>query len=295
MEKTQINPVSRVDAIEQRIRLILTEAATNAHILTALVVTDANVQKLIKPLRATQATARQQDKDSWNQWSQNVYAKITTGTAEALASILHWQAQLTDPARLGSCVIEEIEIDGSDLHDHGLGTMFVKFRKPLGGTGLWPDKDAFKVVIKPEDRSIEKSLFGTQGGSLANQVNQIVGLNGADEISSIRMETHANYGSLIDFVRGQSARSINGGGGDTQAMSEGIAFAFLAGMSDVHQDNVIWSGGKPYFIDADNSLNASRLQAPASQSGFSKNNKARTDTDINDLANNPAGSRSAIV
>ncbi|MHB8625776.1 MAG: DUF4135 domain-containing protein [Aggregatilineales bacterium] len=293
LEATQVNNVSRADAAENRIELILTNAATAGGLNPALLATDENVEKLKHPLRLEQGTRDQAEKDKWNTWSQAVYAKIAQGAGEVVASLNHWKSQLTplDPTQ---CLIEEIRLEGSDLHDHGLGAIFVTFNKPLG-SGLFPDKDRFRVVIKPEDRNIEKSLFGTQAGSLANQVNTIVGLNPTDEISKIRMETHANYGSIIEFVRGQQARAINGTGADTQAMSEGIAFAFLAGLSDVHQDNVIWHNGKPYFIDADNALNASRLQAPSSQTGFSKNNPTRTTTDVNALRDRPADSRSAII
>jgi hypothetical protein len=294
LEETQVNDVSREDAAEKRLALILTNAATTGGLDPALLATPRNIEGLKHPLRLTLADYDQAEKDKWNTWVQAVYAKIASGAADLVASINHWKTQL-NPPNPANCHVTEIKLEGSDLHDKGLGAVFVTFLKPLG-RGLFPDKTNFTVVLKPEDRNIEKSLFGTQNTSLSSQVNQHVGLTDDDDaITQIRMETHANYGSIIEFVNGQQAKAINGTGDDTQAMSEGIAFAFLTGMSDVHKENVIWRDGQPYFIDADNSLNASRLNAPSSQSGFSMNNKARTDTDIGHLTNRPQDSRSAII
>jgi hypothetical protein len=295
LEELQMDPPKREREALIRLKQILRDAATDNNLDPAVVATDESARKLLNPLRITLGKGTAGEVGSWNAWSANVFQKIENGAEEAMASIAHWLAQLTDPLRPGSCRITEVEIEGSDLHDHGLGAMFVKFSKPAGGTGVWPDKTDFKVVIKPEDRSLEKSLFGTQAGSLANQVNQLAGLDPADEITRIRMETHDNFGSLIEFVRGQQARGFNGTEAPNQAMSEGIAFAFLAGMSDVHQDNVIWKDGKPYFIDADNSLNAARLQNATSQTGFSKFNTARTNEDLGHINNTPDQSRSRII
>jgi hypothetical protein len=293
LEETQVNDVSREDAAEKRLEIILTNAATAGGLDPALLATHDNIQSLKHPLRLELARSDQQEKNRWNTWAQAVFAKIEAGAADLVGSINHWKTQLS-PGRPENCHVTRIKLEGSDLHDRGLGAVFVDFVKPPG-RGLFPDKSTFTAVLKPEDRNIEKSLFGTQGTSLSSRINQHVGLNPGDSITQIQMETHANYGSIIEFVRGQQAKAINGTGADTQAMSEGIAFAFLAGMSDVHRENVIWHNGKPFFIDADNSLNAARLNTPSSQSGFSMNNQARTDTDIGHLTNSPDQSRSAII
>ncbi len=294
LEKTQVDDVSRDSAVTARITLIMNQAAAAAGISPAVFASAHNIQNLKKPLRMELAKGNQKEKNQWYKWSQNVLAKIAQGASELADSILHWRSQIY-PGNPALAIPTIIEVEGSDLHDKGLGAVFVTYTKPNDATGMFPNVPLVKVVIKPEDRNIEKSLFGTQAGSLANQINNLAGLGVGDSITRIKMETHANYGSIIEFVQGQQAKAINGTGVGTQAMSEGIAFAFLAGMSDVHKENVIWNNGKPYFIDADNSLNAARLNNVESQSGFSFNNKAQTDTDVDHIQNNPNQSRSAII
>jgi len=290
MERSQVD---REGGVIERIEAILRNAATVGGLNPDLLATKDNIDGLKHPLRMEQANASPDQRRKWFAWSQNVFNKMAQGAADLVGSINHWKTQLS-PLDVAQCTVTKIQMEGSDLHDKGLGAVFVTFTKPLGGA-IFADKTEVKAVLKPEDRNIEKSLFGTQDTSLANRINDHVGLDPADEISKIEMLTHAQHGSIIEFVRGEQARAIKGRGEDTQAMSEGIAFAFLAGMSDVHQDNVIWKDGKPYFIDADNSLNKIRLQTPSSQSGFTQNNATRTTTDIGHIKDNPASSRSAII
>ena len=294
LEQSQVDDISREAAAELRLRDILVKAATAGGIDPALVATPENVEGLEHPLRMEVALGSQADMDKWYAWVQAVFLKIEAGANELVASINHWRGQLS-PADITQCQVTRIEFKGSDLHDKGLGAVVVDFTKPLGGA-IFAAQTNVTAVLKPEDRNIERALFGKQAGSLAAQVNLLAGLNPADEITRIEMETHATYGSIIEFVRAEAARKVNGAGADTQAMSEGIAFAFLAGLSDVHQDNVLWdTQGNPYFIDADNALNAARLQTPTSQSGFSMYNPGRTQTDIDALQRNLAASRSRIV
>lgn len=292
-EKSQIN---RTEYVRDRLTQILRTAAVTGGIDPALIASDENITKLLNPLRISLSSYDAVQRNRWFTWSQNVFAKITSGATDVVNSILHWRSQIYPPD-VTAVGITKVDIEGSDLHDHGLGAMFVTYTKPNDGHGMFPNVPSVKVVIKPEDRNIEKSLFGSQAGSLANQVNALAGLNAHPEnaISTIKMETHAQYGSLIEFVQGQQARALSGAQPDSQAMSEAMAFTFLTGMSDVHQDNVIWHGKKPYFIDADNSLNAGRLNQVSAQSGFSKYDQARQNTDVNAYNNAPATSRSAII
>lgn len=290
-EKSQID---RVGYVRNRLVQILRTAAVTGGIDPALIASDENVKKLLTPLRISLSNHDAVQRNRWFTWAQNVFAKITTGATEVINSLLHWRSQIYPPD-VTAVGITKVDIEGSDLHDHGLGAMFVTYTKPNDANGMFPNVPSVKVVIKPEDRNIEKSLFGNQAGSLANVVNVLAGLAPEDAISTIKMETHAQYGSLIEFVQGQQARALSGAEPDSQAMSEAMAFTFLTGMSDVHQDNVIWRGGKPYFIDADNSLNAGRLNQVSNQSGFSKYNQATQGTDVNAYNNDPASSRSEII
>ncbi len=292
-ERTQVAE-EREKLAEEKLDGILRTAAVNGGINPDLMATQENIEKLKHPLRLELASWGVDQHEKWFEWSKRVYAKITSGAGDVAAAIMHWRSSIYPPD-VSEVGITKIEIDGSDLHDKGLGTMFVTYTKPADDKGMFPGKGSVKVVIKPEDRSIEKALFGHQEDSLANKMNELAELDPDEAITTIKMQTHENYGSLIEFVQGEQARSLSGSEDPTNALTEAIAFAFLTGMSDVHQDNVIWKDGKPYFIDADNSLNAGRMQEISGQTGFTGFNKEKS-TEIGDQINeDPSGSSSKII
>jgi hypothetical protein len=290
-EKHLLDMAQLTTDLVARLTGILRAAAVTYHLDPNLFAKAEHVQHptkeqgLMKALRMSTLSDRTAEEfDRWYAWKENVIAKITTGANEAAASIEHWR-QTLHPQQ-DQVQVTDIEIDGSDLHDHGLGVMFVEFTKPLGPPGsMFADKTQFKAVVKPEDRNIEASIFGTQAGSLASRLDRLAGLDPTERIAKIKMETHATYGSLIEFVSGIAARKLPGKQAQmSPAGREAMALAYVAGLSDVHQDNVIWVGDRPHFIDADNALNASRVGLTATgmfenQSGFTRySDEARTET-----------------
>ena len=48
--------------------------------------------------------------------------------------------------------ILDVKLIESDLHEHGLGVMMVKFRKPIGGAGMFANQTIVEAVIKPKTR-----------------------------------------------------------------------------------------------------------------------------------------------
>jgi hypothetical protein len=303
VETDQIAPKKRSQDALVRFKQIVSDAATHAAIPIDPTVINLpkDPSEVIKPLRAETNVDNQHQLDQWNSWTVQVWQKITQSAAETMSDINHWQSQLY-PDAPAACRVTKIDIKASDLHERGLGAVFVSFNKPKGGTGLaeWRNETSFTAVLKPENRDIEKALFGTQVGSLANQINGLANLDQSSEISKIVMETAQDHGSLIQFIKGNLAYSdeikkdkMNKKG--TQALTEGIAFAFLAGMSDVHGENVMWVGDKPYFIDADNSLNKEKLQKPSSQTGFSTKDDFLTKDVVGKLDNDPKNSHSQIM
>ena len=96
------------------------------------------------------------------------------------------------------------------------------------------------------------------------------------------METHQDFGSLIEFCKGTQAKQLAGKERQSPALWEGLALTMIAGLSDAHHDNVFWTNdGRPVFIDADNALNWSRMHLASlpghkSQSGFKAYGLAQT-------------------
>ena len=170
------------------------------------------------------------------------------------------------PDNADECDITSISLTGSDLHDEGLGAVIVEFHKPEGGNDLFPEEE-IKVVIKPESRELEKSLLGSQEGSLVNEINEYI--RAGDEIQTIKMESSDEHGSIIEFISGQ--QPVGGGNVADYSALETIAFAYITGMFDLQYENVLWKDGKPYLIDADNALRKTELsEGPHSQTGFSQ-------------------------
>lgn len=90
------------------------------------------------------------------------------------------------------------------------------------------------------------------------------------------MASDEHYGAIIEFVNGESARDAFKNGGAMpikQTFHETLVFAFLAGLDDLHRDNVFWSAdGRPFLIDADNVASMNQMlqkdHGAKVQSGF---------------------------
>ncbi len=205
-------------------------------------------------------------------------ARIQAGADYVAESLEHWRKWLNDdPTKV---VIEEVKFLQSDLHEQGLGVMKVKFRKPLGPHGhKFADQTNVEAIIKPEDKSLEENLLGDSPDSAANKINTIVGLTDPDEmLTTIKMSSDAQYGSLVEKVKGSSAEDLTKAAGlkpMRPAFHETLVFAFLAGIDDLHKENVYWDDGKPYLIDADNVLSYNQMinkdNGGYTQSGFGGN------------------------
>jgi len=198
-----------------------------------------------------------------------------------------------------------VRLSGSDLHDEGLGAAFVDFTKPPGGGGMYRDKTNFTAVLKPENRAIEKRLFGTEDTSLASRINVMAGLQGEGvdvdrAIGRIKMQTHAAHGSLIEFIEGTQSRDFDRLQPPSDKMREAMVFAWIAGLSDVHKDNVIWRDGRPHLIDADNALNNARLGLTTDpeaevQSGFSEYSEGGEETFREEIKGAPEGETDSLI
>jgi hypothetical protein len=280
-DKDPVVKARETSAKAQILTILRTQAAANG-IKSKVIATKGNATKLLHPLRID--TLKGASDEEWTAHSANVFAVMNDGADHVIKSALHWREQIYPPD-VTRAKITKIEIEGSDLHERGLGTLFVSYSKPKDGNGLFPNQKSVKVVIKPEDRSIENALFGDSDDSLANQVNDLAGLEGDEQITTIKMRTHDEYGSLIEFIKGKAAEKFKGGEKYSAGLTEAMAFVMLTGMSDVHKENVIWKNGQPYFIDADNAMSQRIIDNSINQSGFSMYNTDQTEAVSDDLNN----------
>lgn len=228
---------------------------------------------------------------------QDKFDRIREGAEHVADSLEHWRTWL-DPAYPDLVDIVDVTLLGSDLHEHGLGVVSVKFRKFLGGQAMFADKKIVETIIKPEDKSLEQSLLGSQPDSAANKINKLAKLKGNERLGTINMQA-ANiaahgatpvWSTLVERVQGLSSEDFAAQHGTAKsegahavvpAFYETLVFAYLAGIDDLHWENVMWVGDVPYLIDADNVMMHSQMTkqgtGDANQSGFSTINKHESD------------------
>lgn len=244
------------------------------------------------------------------------YNRINEGAEHVADTLAHWRNWLhpTYPTLVDILDVKFLE---SDLHEHGLGVMMVKFRKPLGGAAMFSGQTVVEAVIKPEDKSLEKALLGSQPTSAANQANQLAGLTGNQQLGTLNMEV-ANiaphgmtpvWSTLVERVQGKSSETLVKEGATTKgagalgvipAFHETLVFAWLAGIDDLHWENVMWVNNVPYLIDADSALSHDQMaktgEGDRNQSGFSTFNRDEADDNREGIkALDPVRARSKLL
>ena len=222
-----------------------------------------------------------------------VFPKIREGARFTGEMLHYWKNQLGPNVN-----ITRLKFTESDLHEHGLGVVFTTFTKRGNRTSaLWQkfagNANQFEVVLKPEDKSLERALIGSQDDSVANQINDIAELDDDQKLTTIKMESTATHGSMIEKVDGESmaqkAKNLPVGQFLTEtedvspAFYETMTFAFIAGIGDLHKENVMYGtdDNKPYLIDADNVIEHDQMEkqnfGANSQTGFGQKNRAEAD------------------
>lgn len=237
--------------------------------------------------------------------------------AEHVADTLEYWRKWLHPTEEDQVSVLSVKFLKSDLHEHGLGVLDVKFSKPLGGNPKFANNAIVETIIKPEDKSLEQALLGAEPTSVANQVNQLAGLTGNAKLGTIKMEaanTAPNgaepvFSTLVEKIKGTSSEDLVGGDkakkskgafAVTPSFYETLVFSFLIGMDDLHWENVMWINGTPYLIDADAAMMHAQMTktstGDANQSGFSTVNQAEATESLQGIkANDPARARSDVL
>ncbi|MET0908608.1 MAG: DUF4157 domain-containing protein [Ilumatobacteraceae bacterium] len=242
--------------------------------------------------------------------------RIREGAEHVADTLEHWRKWL-HPGQAAQVSVVDVKFMKSDLHEHGLGVLDVKFRKPLGGNAKFATDTDVEAMIKPEDKSLEQALLGSEPTSAANRLNTLAGLAGNERLGTMKMEAMNTaghgmtpvYSTLIEKVQGISSEDMVGGDKTkkskgafavTPSFYETLVFAFLAGLDDLHWENVMWVNGTPYMIDADAAMMQAQMTKTSSgdsnQSGFSTVNVAEATQSLQGIKeNDPAKAKSKIL
>ena len=187
---------------------------------------------------------------------------------QTLSDIFYW-----------SCVenakVTEIYLTDSDVHARGIGVCIVTF------------ENRKKLVIKPEDKSLEAAIYG-KIDSLAQDFNILkyetpdpTQIPDGGGIGMLDIRATQDHGSAVEFfehddiVKSEKNAFNSSIDKETylQSIKDIIAFASLLGLRDLHHENLVYSK-KPFLskrkmqlIDAevalDKSLNPSNPLATA--------------------------------
>ncbi|BDD06447.1 eCIS core domain-containing protein [Aureibacter tunicatorum] len=283
-EQRQLDDNAMLTYLKSRVKSTL-ENAINGLPWQDQLTTDHNIDKIImyddssKALRwqrfgATISGTKYVSYLKWLLANDGPFHRIGEGAVSVRNSLEYWRKSLLPPNGDG-VTIKSISLSGSDLHDSGLGVMFVKFNKANAGGGAdYHAAGDHEVVVKPENRDLEHKFFGTEENSLANTINETLELDNADKLATYKQKVHANFGSMCEKVIGSDPQKIeqNEKMGLTQAVKEALVFVLVTGLTDLHHENVLWdNNGKPYLIDADNALKMKYMnpQTASLQTGFS--------------------------
>lgn len=192
--------------------------------------------------------------DPWHEaWFDRVDQRVRSGAQETMGDIFHWANDIQQESNSDEVDPVSAEILGDELHDRGLGATKVTFE-----ILRYHDPFTFSqktYVVKPEDRSVERVIYGS-GDSLGTRMNER--LDKGRQVNTLEMRTDPNHGTLMEYVTttlkgiGESTlRKLHFWDSFDVVSNETIALAFLAGMHDLHNQNVMQKGGAPVIIDGD--------------------------------------------
>lgn len=189
-------------------------------------------------------------KDRQMNWMRNMLNRVERGAQELASDVAHWTGEnfLEEPG-IKNLVVLSAHLTGSDIHERGLGVTKLDYQFLDSAHKT----QHHAVMLKPDDRSFERKLLGSSTNSVAQKLNSKAEL-GADGIEIVPMKTSKEHGTVASYVERSFAkwwqpmlRRIKG----ADPVAETVAFGLLAGLWDLHVENVIQKNGKPVLIDAE--------------------------------------------
>jgi hypothetical protein len=149
----------------------------------------------------------------------------------------------------GAHQLKDVKFTGADFHKHGQAPFFLYFET---ANPLAPDRRC--VVYKPGNLGVDRRLFGSQPGSVADTLDP-----GGNAISkySILTQQQANNGlpganesyAFMQFVQSDVPRTAPDLQGVYDSLGANMALSYIVGLEDVHQENVLLLRNRVQVID----------------------------------------------
>ncbi|HVV83498.1 MAG TPA: DUF4135 domain-containing protein [Kofleriaceae bacterium] len=136
-----------------------------------------------------------------------------------------------------------VKFTGADFHKGGQAPLFLEFAIP---NTQQPDRR--RVVYKPGNLGVDRQLFGSQPDSLAKKLDQ-----GGTQISHYtildREDAQQEKYGFMEFVESDTPRDANDLLAVYRSLGANMAVGYLAGLEDVHYENVLLLRNRVQVID----------------------------------------------
>lgn len=189
-----------------------------------------------------------------------IFNNLTEPISETLHDIQYWMKANN------AIKINEIILTDSDIHTRGIGVCIVDYDSIEGSK---------KLVLKPEDKSFEKAVYGKSPDSLASNFNSALdkGMLGEEQkdspIGQLDIQTSENNGSTVEYFKHKTFKDMDDGEKEKinkKSVENLVAFSSILGLADLHYQNAVYSDpgylfqlidaevGMKYILDSENPL-----------------------------------------
>lgn len=204
-------------------------------------------------------------KDPYNEYGlYNCYGYLLTETGVIKDSVFNLFQYMAEPIQqtlndicywvIGDYGIKvnAIILTDSDIHSRGVGVCIVEYRH-FDDPPSCEHAVVKRIVIKPEDKTFEKNVYGTSDGSEANKSlaedfntrldeKLIEGINEQGKISTldIRLSNQNAFGSAVEYREHIQFPDVEKNNIDLQSVYGLMAFSSLVGLGDLHRENAVY-------------------------------------------------------
>lgn len=178
----------------------------------------------------------------------NAFKSLAIPIQQTLNDICYWVA------KDNGIYVTKITLTDSDIHTRGVGVSIVEYKRKVS---FWKTVNK-KIVIKPEDKTFEKVVYGTQekaqsAKSLAEHYNTLLGkkmlagIDDKDGVGTLDIQLSENnaHGSAVEYVEHRQLQQVDEQEIDFGSVYALMAFSSLLGLSDLHRENAVYRKTHP--------------------------------------------------
>lgn len=183
-----------------------------------------------------------------------IFDDLNVTVGETLNDIFYWSCKQkiesdssnTSEARPISYgkEVTEIHLTDSDVHTRGIGVCIVTF------------KDGQKLVVKPERKDFEKTVYGSNDDQSGQQSLASVFNGLGHNVGELHIDVSEKHGSAVEYFDHKDIEQMDNeeiGSLNIESINDIIEFASLLGLGDLHHENMVYgvASKNAQLIDAE--------------------------------------------